>query len=287
MAFKRLTSEGKDFIRFVCKGTGNSKISGKKSYNLSYNTNPEPAIYTANAFNEKGDQITTNEQLGEALIFWFNDYCEIYQLDANIIAAQTYLESSYALWAYAEHPSSAQGLSQFLSSSLYDVAIGQISLVNSVLPQFTDDEIDKLTLNITKPKQQNSYIYKVNNSAVAIAKDNRLQFFQNIINNPNLLIKAQCRFMKSLSERSANVAASALFGYSRGFKYVKDTYTKTVTAGKNGTSSYGDGLKYVKRVFEILGKKNDAEPKGYWFGYGNIDFTFDSFTADVKSTNNQ
>lgn len=283
MGFKPLTGKGITFIRTVCKGSGNSLLSGKQKYALPNSGNPASTIYTANATDNNGDPITKNSQLGEALIFWFNDYAQEFNLDANIMAAQAFIESKYALWAYSN--TGAQGLSQFLSGTLYDVAIGGFGDASHISIEFSDDEKDRLTVNLTNPKQQNSYVYKDSNPALAIAKANKSPFFQNIMDNPDLIIKAQCRLMAGIGIKAANNAASSLYGYNQGSKRVSSTFTKTAKLSEN-TRGYEEGIQYIKKIFRVLGDVNntDDKAKGIWFGY-NIDFTFDSFEADVQTSN--
>ena len=288
MPFKKLTNKGKIFIRTVCDGTSDSLISGKQNYRLPFSELPVGTIFTSNSTDNLGNTIITNEQLGEALIFWFDFYSEQFELDANIIAAQTYIESNYRLWAYAGGNSSAQGISQFLSSSLYDVAIGNFGVASFISTRFTENEILTLINGLERGREQKAYLYKNNASLLNIALSNRVPFFQNVIDNPQLSIKAQCRYMKGLSINAADNAASTLFGYNQGQKFVKSTYTDTVLNAKNGLSEtrLEDGLNYVNRIFRVLGDDTNNlpfKPNNVSFGYP-IDFDFDTFTADVKSS---
>ena len=274
MGYKELTKTGIDFIMSKTKSNDKSLLKGKQTYALPNSNNPASTIYTANP-TLNGQPIETNFQLGQALIQWFNFYSKLYSLDANIIAAQAYIESNYRLWAYSS--SGAQGISQFLSGALYDVAIGEFGIASHVSIRFTDDEKNKLTTNISKPNQQNAYTYGNNNPILNIAKTNKPLFFQNIMDNPDLVIKAQCRYMSALGTKAANNAASSLFGYNRGGGHVKSTFTNTVKYAENSLNNnqYDEGINYVKKIFKLLSTG---------FGY-NIDFTFDSFKADVSSSN--
>ena len=74
MPFKKLTGHGVLFIATVCKGTGNSLLKGKMPYKLKNSNVPESTIFDAKPKNDQGVLITTNEDLGLALIGWFNDY---------------------------------------------------------------------------------------------------------------------------------------------------------------------------------------------------------------------
>ena len=287
MSYRKLTNLGKTFITTVCKGTGTDKIKGNNG-KLIFSSLPSNHTFEAHAKFFNGEDILTNEDVGKALIQWFDFFAGIYQLDANILAAQVFVETSYRLWAYPPESlkSSAQGLGQFLSSSMFDVAIGNFGVSRTVLPTFSEDEINILTNGLVNPREQKAYIYDTNNGFYDDAIANRDKFYQNIIDNPYLSIKAQCRFMKGLSYIAADNAASTLFGYNMGWKYVRSTFTATVDKARKATN-YQDGINYVNKVFRALGDKADTtisgKPSGAWFGY-KIDFTFDTFTADVKSS---
>ena len=290
MAYKKLTNTGKKFIETVCSGNGNSLLSGSNNYKLIFTDDPKGTIYTASVTGTTGNLITTNKQLGEALIYWFEEYSIAYELDANIIAAQAYIESKYVIWAFPSPSlnSSAQGITQFLSSTLYDVAIGNFGVAGTISTLFTDDEIDRLTLGLIEPRRQRSYVYRNNAANIDIVLANRKPLFQNCMNNPDLLIKAQCKLMKGISNKAANNAASTLFGYNQGPKYVRETYTGTLKNAEPTTlpkAKYDEGVKYVDKIFRVLGDEDSAEhkTKGLWFGY-HIDFTFDTFTADVATS---
>lgn len=290
MAFKALTNKGKEFIRTVCSGGGNSLLRGSNSYPLNFSNDPANKLYIASPRDRFGSIITTNEKLGIELIKWFTDYSELYELDANIIAAQAYIESNYRLWGFPNtaSKSSAQGISQFLSSTLYDVVIANKGASGGISTIFTDDEINRLTAGMTNPRDESSYIYTSNSGGFETATNNRVILFQNCLNNPDLLIKAQCKYVKGISVAAADNAATTLFCYNQGPAYRRSTFTATLKKAESSLSNarYKDGLNYVNRIFRVLGDPNASgfKPAGVSFGYA-IDFTFDEFTADVKSSN--
>ena len=148
MGYKKLTNTGIEFIRTICKGTGNHLLKGKEKYALKNSGNPASTIYTAHP-TLNGEPIETNLQLGEVLIQWFNFYSKLYSLDANIIAAQAYVESNYRIWAYS--PTGAQGVCQFLSGTLYDVAIGGFGVSSHVSIEFTDDDCVDMKKHFWEP----------------------------------------------------------------------------------------------------------------------------------------
>ena len=292
MGFKKLTNTGIEFIETVCSGSGNDLLRGSNRYPLIFSNDPANTTYIArpeDPFNNDGSLILTNKQLGRALIKWFNDYSEEYELDANIIAAQAYVESNYRLWAFPNNVigSSEQGISQILSSTLYDIIIGNNAPAGYVSNLFTNDEIDRITNGLTNPRNLNSYKY-TDNPNLDVAINNRVPLFQNCMDNPDLMIKAQCRYVKGISVKAANNAASTLFGYNQGFGYVGNTWTSTLKRAEPDSlaeANYKEGIQYVNKIFRVLGDKNQGQfkPSGVWFGY-DIDFTFDTFEADVKSS---
>lgn len=279
---KRLTEEGKKFIRTIVSGNGNSKLSGKNKYNLPFsNIEDTPTIFTSKVVDHVGNPILTNAQLAEALIYWFDKYALMYELDANIIAAQAYQESLYNVWTYAPRPSSASGISQFIGVAFYDVVIRNIG----PSPNFTEEEINRLTKNMVNPKLQTSY---TNFTVGSDARNNRSILHQNITDNPDLMIKAQCKLMKFISDRNNNLASSALFAYNRGSGYRSNDYISLVkhVADRKGTEYIKEGIDYVEKIFGYLGDQNNTKiaklnkPKGVWFGY-KLDFEFENFNANL------
>ena len=59
MSYKTLTNTGKEFILKICEGDGNSLLSGKNSYKLSFSNDPAGTVYTANpTINGPGESST-------------------------------------------------------------------------------------------------------------------------------------------------------------------------------------------------------------------------------------
>lgn len=296
MGYRQLTLTGKNFITTICSDENESLLSGSNNYNLAFSSKPKGEVYTAKP-KDRYDKniITTNSKLGEELIYWFESYCGLYDLDANIIAAQAYVESGFKLWAFPNSKmvsSSAQGITQFLSSTLYDVVIGNKGVSKSVsIGLFNDDEISRITKDLEEPRNETSYIYNNNAGGLQIALNNRDILFQNCMDNPDLMIKAQCRLMKAISIKAGNNAASTLFGYNQGSAYVRGTFTSTLKNSEPDNltlTRYNAGIEYINKVFRVLGDENynnKLKPKGLWFGYKNFDFTFDPFTANVLTSN--
>lgn len=291
MSYTPLTIEGKKFIRHI--GDLDSEtdlISGTKSEPLPY-ASSNVYSFTAQAYDHNNKLITNNSQLCEALIIWFEKYSQIYDLDSNIIAAQAYAESKYKIWEYS--PTGALGLTQFVPMTIWDVII---SNNYDVTPKFSETELNKLKLNLTLSELQTSYYWvkdKSNSKTDIVSTNNRLILHQNIINNPEIMVKAQCRLMRNIADNNNRLASSTLFAYNRASGYYGKSYTEIITKVNNkfqGTY-INEGLDYVKRIFGLLADKNNKYIKkdnlGYSFGYDSkIDIdpnNFDSFVADQNN----
>lgn len=278
----KLTNSGEEFIRQVCQGTGNSLLSGNNGplpYSDDGNGNLINKTWNATPkLNNK--TITTNRELGDALIFWFNKYAKDYNLDPNILAAQAYIESGYKIWNYNKN-STASGINQFTMPTIYGVIINNFS---EVTPLMSTNEISKIILNLESPLSVSSYKPTQENEPTRlISIKNRGVLHQNVIDNPEIMIKAQARYMRFFSNNCDKLASTSLFCYSRGSKYMASTYSRAIEILKNDkniqkdTHSYlKEGLDYVLKVFGVLGDKNNKlfkgtyKPKRYYFGYDEI-----------------
>lgn len=249
--FKKIKQAGEDFIITLAnkESSSNSWLEGNNGkFPFSVNVS-DTKWWKSNCKDRSGNSIYNNSKLAEALIDYYNYYCEIYELDANILAAQAYQEGRFKVWIYNNSVSSASGTVQFLMIAIYDIIV----LNNySPTPKFTTDEINRIIHNITDPYEKSSYQPGDSNY---VARLNREQLHQNFIDNLDIMIKAQCRYMKYCSNRADGIAASALFGYNRGPAYIKSTYTDTVNnySGNN----IKEGLEYVRYIFGYLGDKNN------------------------------
>ena len=278
---KKLTKTGEEFIKTICSGNGDSLIKGKYDYELPF-TRTSSSVYEAKAKNNDGKVITTNEELGNALIEWYNQYAEESNLDANILAAQGYVESGYRLWHYSKIHSGV-GLADLVGVRIYKkiVKTNQSDSEEAASsPFFSDDEIDKITKNMTDPELIRSYKYRNSSdttvNSLNIAFDNRPILYQNIIDNPAISIKAQSIIMKEISARNKSLTANSLFAYNRNSKLVAETYQDLLNdAGKRfGDNFVKKGIDYVDFVFQCLADKNNSlikkrfgKPRGIWFGY--------------------
>jgi hypothetical protein len=332
MAFTKITQLGENFITQICTQgmipkNGNTLLSGQQRTSLPFTSGKTGSYPSENhvweaIFNYNGTKVTTATQLATALISWFNKYAEIYDLDANVIAAQAYIESKYTMRAYVDYAprlgnlqSTASGVSQFLLAAIYTVIIKN-GYHKTGTPSFSQDEINKITQGTLNPTLENSY--NVGSSAITPSPTvqttwhNRPILFQNVINNPEIMIKAQCVYMRHIADLGNDFTSSALFGYNRGPGYIKSTYTDTIQEclGKTSNTYIQEGLNYVLQIFGVLGDFDNFlvskglprgyKPAKYYFGYDEKTFpdigkvpnpknlrlkqTFDISTANIKQS---
>ena len=318
MASVKITKEGVEFITHVCNvgmvnKNGNTMLAGKNSYPLPFCFQPQAnQIWVCDIkIPNTSIKMTSGNDLAQGLILWFNKYAQMYDLDANVIAAQAYAESGYKMWNYAGGNSTASGVNQFLSSTVYEVIVKNDGKSYNPTNYFTPEEVNKIINGLTQGRIEASYKPGGNTDAPSpahqVAWNNRPTLHQNIINNPEIMIKAQCLYMSWISNRCNTLASSTLFGYSRGPGYSLKTYTDSIQecAMQNTQEYLQEGLNYVLKIFGVLGDKNNFlgskglgsyyKPVGKYFGYNeskgndpkNLRLTqnFDSFNANVAQSN--
>lgn len=304
MAFKGLTNKGRTFIEEVCRSADEGSLLSGNNGSLPYSDPVQSAdkVWTANV-----PGVNNNIELGERLILLFNKYAREYDLDANILAAQAYAESNYRIWVYNK-VSTASGIAQFTTQTIYSVIV---SNTYQGIKGFTDSEIASITNGLTTPTNVNSYNPTLTSNEVA--KRNRPILHQNIINNLDIIIKAQARYMRYISDRCDNLASAALICYSRGPAFADSAYSKVIQniIQKKGEDYLQEGLDYVIKIFGILGDPKNKlvgdsrnnlskgyKPKDISFGYENSKYRgapteetlfnltdeFDSFNANVSES---
>lgn len=225
MSIKRttITNEGVAFMKSIANKNGaTGLIGGTKSYVIPYSSETTPVLHSANALDKDGKSITTNLQLINSLIFWINNYSKQYDLDPNIISAQCFMESGYQMWTYS---SEAYGLSQFTIPTYYDIVI------NNGKGKFTQNEVEKIVKDLSDvgvygKYKKSSIFYTEKDNAIdkQTSINNRVQLYQNIIDNPEIMIKAQCVLMDEISNRNDDYASSSLFAYNVGSMLHGTTY---------------------------------------------------------------
>ena len=285
----RITEAGKQFIRGVCANRGNALLSGRNRRPLPFSTPPVSTskIWECNIkdplSNDPNKIINNSAELAEALIFWYEKYAREYNLDANILAAQSYVESGFVMWAYNERISTASGINQFIMATVYDVVV--LNMRRRRTPQDQED-IDKITNGLRNPLELSSY--QVGGDDNADARHNRPILHQNVIDNPDVMIRAQFKYMKFISERCNNLASTSLFAYNRGVSFAAKTYTEAIEKAKRRGNEYEkEGINYVLKTFIVLGDRTNRlnvkfggramrvkpNPEGtnlFYFGYDNL-----------------
>lgn len=249
MAYKKLTEKGKGFIRNKTSHAGNNLLTGRFNYALPYSPikNNKTVVFTAKPTLD-GKFIVDNKGVGEAVIIWADRYGSLYELDANIVAAQMAAEGagviagdtlrSYITWAYS--PSGAIGISQFLGDSIWTI-IYQINPTLKVEKRVTTDEINKLFTGISGDIKNNPKI--LNDST------NRIQLHQNIMNNPEIMVKLQCLLLAYIQKNNQNLASSTLFCYNRGANIKSTSYLDAI---KKCELPVAEGLGYVNKIYGFL-----------------------------------
>lgn len=223
---------------------------------------PKTGLWEVQELLYKGENVVGSNQKGaEAILDWYETYAQVFGLDPNILLAQAYRESGFKLWVHPPPPSSAAGISQFLPSTLYE------RVFEKGKDFFSDEERQRLSINLEIP--YNIQAFNVGNETQSqnnLGRRNRRYFHQNIINNTETLIKAQCEYMNFISQRVDGLASAALFGYSRGPFLATKNYAQSIQRAKDHTSTkdyHKEGVNYVYKIFQTL--RNDM-------GYTDIDF---------------
>jgi len=287
--FKPLTKNAEAFINQVVSLTGSSNFSGSLPYALGRSNEVPNTVYTGNPM-YRGAPITSAQDYGAALIFWFNQYCEEYTLDANIMAAQVYVESGYRLWEYSNSgdsvKSSAMGITQLYDNEIWDLFFTTPN-EEVALPKdqtLYDDQTDIIGLNlsgdITDIRNIVPYLDNSTPETNAIALANRKQLFQNIMNNTEIVIQGLCRFMSEIGDRNNNLAASSLFAYATDGYLASKTYNEVINNAAKANLQVKPGIDYVEKIFKVLGGKYKTSLPGF-----GKDYVYDNTINDQANKN--
>jgi len=271
IAYKKLTENGKTFVK---NNINSNSISGNKTMNADFSLyfTIYPPLRSTTNFLWKSNIVNNVTTFADNLIAWYDKYASEYELDANMLAAQGYSESHFKIWEFSKNKNgspAAMGLTQFMPATIYGIIV---SNGYGILPKFTNDEINKITKNITQSYLDSKFSPynqdKLKNAPILL---------QNLIDNPELLVKAQARYMKYCANKGNSLASSALFGYNRGDGLIKSTYFATVQAGANYRDGYEkEGVDYVYKVFKLL---YDS------FGYKDLGMDKPTPNFDIHSAN--
>jgi hypothetical protein len=293
MGYTGLTSTGKQYIRNAINSS--SCLSGRKNmpgvdftkYITVYGKDPASADFTW-----QSNIVTSNSAYIELLIASYNKYAQTYSMNANVLAAQGFCESRYKVWDFSighyvksgkSYPA-AMGLAQFIRETFQGIL--DVNEYHGITPVFTQAEKDMMYKNTSSDEYNKAII------------------LQNMMDHPELMIKAQSMYMKFCANLAKGLASSALFGYNRGHSFIDpisytNTVLKCVNKYKNTKKSdyYKEGVTYVWRVFSVLGDPGTETgfKKGVegYFGYDFLGMNAipsvkakefgDGFTANTKN----
>jgi hypothetical protein len=269
-----ITTEGIKFITDVCtnKGknnTGNDKLQGRKNIVLPWSIiTSTNNLYKSNArkgiFPNKGEAITTNLELATELVSWYNYYCGTnpntgFDLNANVVAAQGRIESAYTVWAF--NSINATGIGQFLLRATWGFILTNAT---PTLPKFTEEELAVLTNGFVNPLSYYTSLgsggFKKCLQSDNDSKINRTALYQNMIDNPDLCIKGQARYLRYNADLCNRLAASAVACYFQGHAYAAPTYMEVLgkipesITSADGKVRYAreDAQKYNTKLFTYL-----------------------------------
>ena len=288
----KITPKGVEFIKNRCNvfsTKGNvrgSVLKGSYNYNQKNGKVLKGEVLTPNIIGDNGKVITDVNIYATQLITWFEKYGKEFNMNPNILAAQSYQESEYRPYAYPKS-STAMGMTQFLVGTIFDV------IIKNYYGGFTQTEIDIITNGIIGDKlAKKTYVVisgnfdkyvDSNRTEATNAINNSRILFQNIMDNPKLTIKAQAIYLSTIAQHHNNLAASALTLYFAGpsiridgVSLIKSkTYgnlldiMKIKNNGKTYKVTFNGGVKYAKEILDILG---DNKFKTIGFGF-NIDLS--------------
>lgn len=288
MGFKALTKDGEKFIGVACNANSNN-FSGSLPYPLGRSNTTSNTLFTGKP-KYKGVLITDNKTYTSALIFWFNQYSEQYQLDANIIAAQTYIESNYKVWEYSnngdQNKSSAMGINQLFDNEIWDLFFTDTrAAISNPKDQTLYDSQQAIISNnlsgdLTDIRSIIPYLDNATSDTNATALTNRAQLFQNIMDNTEIMIQVQCRYMSEIGNRNNNLASSSLFAYATNGYLESKTYNEVINNGSKGNLQIKPGIDYVEKIFKVLGGKYKSSLPGF-----GKDYVYDATPNDQANKN--
>ncbi|NJO63478.1 MAG: hypothetical protein HC836_36370 [Richelia sp. RM2_1_2] len=211
------------------------------------------------AYDDNGNQVTDASKLAELIIKWTEQFAKQYGIDSNVISAQQYEESKFRAWNYSQ--SGAIGFTQFTVTTIVDWIF--------IRGPLSETEKDTLSAGVVGDRTKtNTFLVssKKNEDYNSIRRANKTVLFQNVVNNPKIMIHAQASLMQFIGNRNGNIASSSLFAYNRGSGLSSATYVDAISTVVNGRKSatgkilypkqgkeYSfEGLKYVDRIFSVL-----------------------------------
>lgn len=288
MGFKALTKNGENFISIACNKNSNN-FSGSLPYPLGRSNTTSHTVFTGHP-KYQGVLIADNKTYASALIFWFNQYSEQYQLDANIVAAQTYIESNYKIWEYSnggdQKKSSAMGINQLFDNEIWDLFFTntRAAISNPKEQTLYDSQQAIIALNLsgdlTDIRNIIPYLDNATPATNTTALGNRAQLFQNIMDNTEIMIQVQCRYLSEIGNRNNNLAASSLFAYATNGYLESKSYNEIINNAAKGNLQIKPGIDYVEKIFKVLGGKFKSSLPGF-----GKDYVYDPTPNDQANKN--
>lgn len=217
--YKEITEIGKSFIkRSVNSINIISGLHTNKYSSLDYIT--FTSTYNINSYSD--------------LIDLFEKYAKEYDLDANIVAANTFEESNFKFWEYSS--TGALGISQITRVKWKDVFRS-----NSILTPEEKELILPSSIFYSEDSISNT--------------DNLVTLHTNICNHPDISIKYQCHILANIAKKSDNLASVALLCYNQGEKFISSDYDVSLLKLQNDpkySGNYNEGFNHVVKVFNRL-----------------------------------
>ena len=288
----KITKKGREFILNRCNINYNTNttrgtvLRGAYTYNQKDGKIVKNQIITPKIIDDNGNLITDLNVYAEQIIIWFEKYGKEYNLNPNVLAAQAYQESYFRPYAYPAS-STAMGITQFTVPTIFNVIIENRfgGFDQEEIDIFTNGIVGDLTLEKTFIVVKGEYdnFIDSNRTEATRAINNSLILFENVTNNPKLMIKAQAIYLSTIAQHHNNLAASVLTLYFAGpllnrdgsSRLISKTYGNLLDSmitdrdGKTYRSTFNGGVKYARDILDILG---DIRFKTIGFGF-KIDFT--------------
>ena len=151
-----------------------------------------------------------------------------FDIDANILAANTYVESNFKFWEYSS--TGALGISQ----------ITRVKWADFLNIFSIDDKNKKFDGIVQSPEEVKN-------------KNKKRKLKQNILNNPEICIRYQAFILSRNANACNNLASVTLISYNQGEKYLAKTLEDSLNKLINDTKAdYRQAVNHVIRVFGHL-----------------------------------
>jgi hypothetical protein len=254
--YVKLTDKGVKHIIDTCKKRGDSLFTGSNGA-MSFTSYVDDNNVSFDNINKTWTcnvGTTDPSVMGERITSWINKYSMEYNLDANYLGGLIETESQFKMWAYVplKGNSSASGMCQFLLKTFWAVVIDSR---NAYGGNFSQQQKNLIGTDDNNTVRTSFDYYDVTTNLGR--RSRRLWLHQNIIDNPELSIKAMCAYIAFIADRCGGNANTTLFCYNRGPKFASVDYKLAVSKAKAHTSTgnyHEEGVNYVYKIFKILDK---------------------------------